>query len=272
MVVIMTDAPSQFDAFRKRREETVRGPQGNLALALTEWITEATDVPGVPGTWAPSPAHDGLLVSATDGDDIIVDGQYVDGTATVYTKTSMTPSSIHFGDGRTGFGIADGDRVALRVWDPERAEQLGFQGLDYYDFDPAWQLSGTYEAVEEGVGFEHDRSQGGKSREARSPGIIHFEYDGEHYKLLALRSGDSLQIVFADTTTGEETYGVGRFLFARPNEDGSVDLDFNRAIVPPCSMSDQFNCPLPPPSNRFPFRIEAGEKKPMFAMGTADEA
>ncbi|WP_293696882.1 DUF1684 domain-containing protein [uncultured Agrococcus sp.] len=268
----MTDARSQFDAFRKRREEAVRGPQGNLALALTEWVTEATDVDSVPGTWAPSPAGEGLLVSATDGDDIIVDGHYVDGTATVYTKTSMTPSSVHFGDGRTGLAIADGDRVALRVWDPERAEQLGFEGLDYFDFDPEWQLTGRFEPVDEGVDFEHERSQGGKPRDAKSPGIVHFEHEGEQYELLALRSGDSLQIVFADVTTGDDTYGVGRFLFARPDDDGSVDLDFNRAIVPPCSMSDQFNCPLPPPSNRFSFRVEAGEKKPMFAKEPAREA
>lgn len=268
----MTDARSQFDAFRKRREEAVRGPQGNLALALTAWITEATDVPGVPGTWAPSPSSDGLLVSATDSDEIIVDGQHVDGTATVFAKTSMTPSTVHFGDGRTGFAIADGERVALRVWDPERAEQRGFEKLDHFDFDPDWQLSGTFEAREDGVAFEHDRSQGGKPRGAMSPGIVHFDFDGEHYELLALRSGDSLQIVFADATTGDDTYEVGRFLFARPDEDNRVDLDFNRAIVPPCSMSDQFNCPLPPPSNRFPFRVEAGEKRPVFAQEADDQA
>lgn len=267
----MTDDRSQFDAFRNRREDVVRGPQGSLALALTAWVAEATEIDGVPGIWAPNPTADGLLVSATAGDEITVDGQLVSGTVSVYSKTSMTPSRIHFGDGRTGFVITDGDRTALRVWDPERADEMGFERIDAYDYDPTWRMSGRYEAADGGVVFSHERSQGGK-REATSPGMVRFEHDGAQYELLALPSGDTLQIVFADATTGVETYGVGRFLFVRPEDDGRVTLDFNRAIVPPCSMSDQFNCPLPPAANRFPFAITAGEKRPVFATEGADEA
>lgn len=268
----MTDDRSQFETFRARRDAAARGPQGNLALAITAWVDEAAEVDGVPGIWAPSPTADGLIVSATESDEITVDGRVIDGTATVYSKTSMTPSRIHFGDGRTGFVITDGDRQALRVWDPERAERLGFEGIDAFDFDPDWQLHGTFEPIDGGVSFEHDRSQGGKPRAAVSPGIVRLEHDGEAYELLALPSGDTLQIVFADATTGDETYEVGRFLFVRPEDDGSVLLDFNRATVPPCSMSDQFNCPLPPASNRFPFAIRAGEKQPVFASADDDRA
>ncbi len=78
----------------------------------------------------------------------------------------------------------------------------------------------------------------------------------------------TLLLVFGDETNGSETYGSGRFLFVQLRDDeGSVTLDFNRAFVPPCGFSAQYNCPLPPASNRFPLPIRAGEKNVVFRDG-----
>ncbi len=260
-------ARAQHEAFRRKRDLSVRGPQGAIALTTTAWVAEPTEIEGVPGTWAPSPTGDGLQVTADAAAEIVVDGQTVDGTVSVYAQQSMTPSSVRFDDRRTGSVIGPdfNGRFALRVWDADAAEERGFQGLAAFDYDPAWHLQGTFEPVEGGVAFEYGKSQGGSLRTALSPGRIRFEHDGEQVELVALPDGDSLQIVFADATTGEETYEVGRFLFVRPRNDGTVDLDFNRAIVPPCAMSDQFNCPLPPAGNRLGFPIPAGEQRPTFA-------
>ena len=41
----------------------------------------------------------------------------------------------------------------------------------------------------------------------------------------------------------------------------SIILDFNKAINPPCAFTEFAVCPLPPPENVLPFRIEAGEKR-----------
>ena len=38
-------------------------------------------------------------------------------------------------------------------------------------------------------------------------------------------------------------------------------IDFNRAYNPPCVFSPYATCPLPPPDNRLPLAVEAGEKK-----------
>jgi uncharacterized protein (DUF1684 family) len=260
-------AREQFAAFRRKRDQTVRAPQGALALLTTAWVSEPTEIEGVPGTWAPAPTGDGLQVTADASAEIVVDGQTVDGDATVYSQTSMTPSSVRFDDRLTATVIGPDfhGRFALRVWDAEAAEERGFTQLSAFDFDPAWQKHGTFEVVDGGVEFEHGKSQGGSLRKALSPGTIRFEHEGEQVELVALPDGDSLQIVFADATTGDETYDVGRFLFVRPRHDGTVDLDFNRAVVPPCAMSDQYNCPLPPAGNRLPFAIRAGERRPEFA-------
>lgn len=67
--------------------------------------------------------------------------------------------------------------------------------------------------------------------------------------------------VFRDATAGE-TYPACRFLFGEDPTDTEITLDFNRAISPPCAFTDFAVCPLPPPGNILPFRIEAGELAP----------
>lgn len=268
-----TTVPESHLAFRRKRDASVRGPQGAVALVTTAWVSEPTEVEGVPGTWAPSPAGDGLQVTADASAEIIVDGQVVDGAAMVYSYDSMTPSSVRFDDRRTAFVIGPDfhGRFALRVWDAEAGDDRGFDGISTFDYDPAWVKHGTFEPVDGGVAFEYGKSQGGSMRKGVSPGTIRFEHEGASVELVALPDGDSLQIVFADATTGEATYDVGRFLFVKPRHDGTVELDFNRAIVPPCAMSDQFNCPLPPAGNRLAFPIEAGEQRPIFAEAAQTE-
>ena len=84
---------------------------------------------------------------------------------------------------------------------------------------------------------------------------------------MTIGTGKALQIVFADETNDSETYSVGRFLFVVPNPDGTVTLDFNLAVLPPCAFSYNFNCPIPPKQNRLPFPIRAGEKNPVTSTG-----
>ncbi|MGB9604538.1 MAG: DUF1684 domain-containing protein, partial [Bryobacteraceae bacterium] len=52
---------------------------------------------------------------------------------------------------------------------------------------------------------------------------------------------------------------AGRFLYADASRSGRAVLDFNRAVNPPCAYTPYTTCPLPPPQNRLPFEIPAGE-------------
>lgn len=52
-----------------------------------------------------------------------------------------------------------------------------------------------------------------------------------------------------------------RFLDAAPPTNGKVVLDFNLAANPPCAFTPFATCPLPPPSNRLPLAVTAGERK-----------
>jgi uncharacterized protein (DUF1684 family) len=68
-----------------------------------------------------------------------------------------------------------------------------------------------------------------------------------------------LFFVFRDKTSGKTTYPAARFLYADLPVNGRVILDFNKAYNPPCVFTPYATCPLPPPENRLPIPVEAGE-------------
>ena len=256
--------------FRRRRDLAVVQPQGNLALVNTQWVDSPQPVYGVSGVWSPLPAgQSGLRVEALAVDDIRVDGVLVDGDAIVAGRDSPSPSSVVFSATVTGFVIASEDgKYALRVWDSESDGIRDFGRIDAFDYTTEWVITAEWTEIVGGstVGIEHLKDEG-VPREKTLPGEITFTKDGVDYNLAAFKDGRALLLVFADATNGVSTYSVGRFLMVAPNSDGSITLDFNRAFLPPCGFSYNFNCPLPPKQNRFAVPIEAGEKNVLNGAG-----
>jgi uncharacterized protein len=78
--------------------------------------------------------------------------------------------------------------------------------------------------------------------------------------------GGGLFLPFADSTSGNETYGGGRYLLDTVKgadlgvESGRLVLDFNFAFNPSCSYDPKWLCPLAPTQNRLPIPIRAGER------------
>lgn len=216
--------------WQAERRAAVTSATGNLALIETRWTGEAPDL-------------DAEQRAASD----------------TVTVTPVERTNIETGQAEHG----------LRVWDADAPAIRAFDRIDTYDYDPAWVLEGHFTPVSDSrrVSFEHIRDNGG-TRDLVVPGDIRLELDGQEYTLAAFDDGGTLLLVFGDETNGSETYGSGRFLFVQLRDDeGSVVLDFNRAFVPPCGFSAQYNCPLPPASNRFPLPIRAGEKNVVFRDG-----
>jgi uncharacterized protein (DUF1684 family) len=264
-------AEQLYATYHERRELSVVQPKGSLALVNTQWIDSEQTIYGVPGVWAPLPAgQSGLLVTATAADNITVDGVLVEGSAVVRGKDDAAPSEIAFSDTVTGFVIAsEQGNYALRVWDSNSEGIQDFGSIDGFAYNPDWVITAKWNEIPGGmtVGFEHLKDDGA-TREEVVPGEITFSKDGVDYDLAAFKAGRALQLVFADATNGDSTYSVGRFLFVAPNADGTITLDFNRAILPPCAFSYNFNCPLPPKQNRFAVPIEAGEKNVLKKDGS----
>ena len=221
--------------WQAQRHAAVTAPTGNLALVETRWTDEPVDVAA---EFAAAPP-------------------------------SVTVTSIRREDIATG-----GTQYGVRVWDAASPAIGSFDRIDTYDYDPAWVVTGTFVPVADDrtVPFEHIRDNGG-TRDLVVPGDILVTVGGHEYTLAAFDDGGTLLLVFADETNGAETYGAGRFLpvqregGATAGDPGEVVLDFNRAFVPPCGFSAQYNCPLPPAANRFPLPIRAGEKNVVFRDG-----
>ena len=102
----------------------------------------------------------------------------------------------------------------------------------------------------------------GTADEENSPGAAVFTKDNQTYRMDALDAGGNrIWFIFADETSGKETYGAGRFLYSdKPDSNGIVILDFNEAYNPPCVFTRFATCPLPPKDNYLKLRITAGEK------------
>lgn len=270
----MTDAaqaptPEQELArYHARREEGVVTATGPLALVNTQWVDSEQPIWGVRGRWLPDP--EGLRVIAGPEDDIVVDGKLVDGEVLVRAKDQPEPSTIVFDGTRTGTVITNNEGGhALRVWDSNSEAIQEFGSIGIFPYNPEWVITAKFTENPAGttLGFEHLKDEGG-AREEVIPGEITFTKDGVDYNLAAFKAGRALQLVFADATSGVDSYGVGRFLYLAPNPDGTITLDFNRAVLPPCAFSYAFNCPLPPKQNRFAVRIEAGESNVLKKDGS----
>jgi len=80
--------------------------------------------------------------------------------------------------------------------------------------------------------------------------------------------GGGIFLPFGDETNGHETYGAGRYLLDTVKgadlggQGDRLVLDFNFAFNPSCAYDETWACPLSPPPNRLPVRVEAGELLP----------
>src|SRR5690606_16508539 len=123
-----------------------------------------------------------------------------------------------------------------------------FPGIDYFDIDPGFRFEAQFEAHPPGQTIEIANVLGTLDPMA-NPGRVVFEKDGQEFSLEAVDEGDGqLFLIFADRTSGHETYAAARFLYAQPADaNGRTVVDFNRAYNPPCAFSAFSTCPLPPP-------------------------
>lgn len=263
----MTESDEKFALFHSRREMQVAEPFGSLALVLTQWLDSEQAVWGVPGRWAPrTDGERGLVLTARPEDQIIVNGELVNGSVTLNGPGETAPS-ITLSDTRCATVIAEEGLSGLRVWDSKSESIENFGGIDTFPYNPDWVVKGKWKPNPTGTTMDVEKKLGVAKTEV-IPGEIEFNHEGHTVSLATIGTGKALQIVFADVTNGSETYSVGRFLFVVPNIDGTVTMDFNYAVLPPCAFSYNFNCPIPPKQNRLPFAVRAGERNVLASDGS----
>lgn len=277
VAIAATPAPAghaqEVEAWRTQRLERLTSPTGWLSLVGLDWLRPGRNTIGGAKdndiVIAKAPARLGVVT--LDGDAVTIEleadtAATIDGgnsaRATLLDDSHEKPTVVAFGT--VSFYLVDrGGRKGLRIKDSEAATRTGFAGLDNYAIDPTWRIEAEWVAFDPPQSLEIPNVLG--TIDAMPvPGKAVFERDGKRYELLpVLETPDAKELffIFADRTSGKQTYGAGRFLYAAPAQDGKVVLDFNRAYNPPCAFTPFATCPLAPPENRLPIAVTAGEKR-----------
>ncbi|MEJ2614801.1 MAG: DUF1684 domain-containing protein [Ignavibacteriaceae bacterium] len=142
-----------------------------------------------------------------------------------------------------------------------------FQDLKYYDVNPDYVFkSKLYEYKNKDTVKIFGTK--GEERKAVRYGYVKINFkQGERdvnvYKSTSKNGETYYSIWFTDQTTGDETYGVGRYLDFdfKPDSNFIYTVDFNLAYNPYCSYSAIYSCAIPTKEDHIDVAIKAGEKR-----------
>jgi uncharacterized protein (DUF1684 family) len=257
--------------WRKGRDESIRRENNWLALAGLFWLKLGRNrigsdpnneiqlperAPGSLGVFD----YDGKSVTlrVNGGNNVMVNGKPVN-FAMLQPDTVEEPSFIDIDDIRLVV-IQRGNRLGIRMWDNQREARRSFPTRIWYDVDENFLLPARYTPYDRPkTALFPDMS--GENSEFPVDGFIAFNFEGKEYRLdVTKEDDDSIFVRFWDPTSETEAYPTGRYLVADVDQDGNIELDFNRAYNPPCAFTDFATCVFAPEQNRLDFKVLAGEK------------
>lgn len=265
---------SEIKEWHKERVEALKTENGWLNLAGLFWLEDGRNSFGADGKnkivfpSGKSPANLGTFIvengqitlEAKPEAEIYINDQPA--AAAAVTKLTIFPYEkpiVLKHKSLRWFIIKRGDKFAVRLKDLESPYLKEFKGIDTYPVSQDWKVKAKFEPTEGRKIPITDIT--GRLDYQDSPGVLVFNIKGKEYRLDALKSGEGFFILFGDNTNKKETYGSGRFLYTKKlDADGYTDLDFNRAINPPCAFTPYATCPLPPKQNVLALAVTAGEK------------
>ncbi|MFV2073448.1 MAG: DUF1684 domain-containing protein [Thermoanaerobaculales bacterium] len=283
LVAACTEAPAPIDPayraeveqWRADRLEKLTAEDGWLSLTGLNWLTPGenrfgsapdsavvlpdSSIPEIAGLLILGP-NNTVAAHAAPGSGVQINGEPL-ATASLRSDAEGEPDIITAG--RISFYIIDRDgRMGARVKDPQSPARAEFAGIENFPVDEAYRVTARFES------YQAPREVAiptvlGQDTSMIATGLLRFTIDGCEQTLepyVESPDDERLFLIFRDPTSGDSTYGAGRFLSAdAPGEDATTVLDFNRAYNPPCAFTPYATCPLPPPQNMLEVPIEAGE-------------
>ena len=261
------------EAWRSARVASLTKPHGWLSLIGMEWLKNGENTigsaednsivlphgPKYIGSFKLS--DEKIEFTPVKGVQINVDDKAIESTIPVYMDSS--DDTTVFTIDSFLFYVIERGKPALRIKDSASQDIKNFKGIEYFPLDENFLVEAEFIPYEPVKEIEIINVLGLLSKET-ALGKLSFDIKGQNYKLDVMDADDEFYIIFADKTSGRTTYGPGRFLYVnKPTANNMTTINFHKAYNPPCAFSDYSTCPLPPPQNRIPVFIEAGEKKYM---------
>ena len=154
-------------------------------------------------------------------------------------------------------------RLWIRAWDEDHPRRATFQLPGTFPLSAGWRVAARFDSFAVARDFRvADVAEG--TQAYHSPGELVFHIAGREHRLAVSADSGSRDyfIMLWDSTAISSTYGAGRYLrVPLADATGWTVIDFNRTYNPPCAFTAFSTCAFPPPENRLPFAITAGEKR-----------
>lgn len=260
-----------LDDWKAKRVASLTRPHGWLSLIGMEWLHNGQNSIGSASdnsiVLPHGPEHIGSFI--LDGNNIVfnvnkgielkANKELVSNQIPVMMDSSGKPTIFTIDTFQ--FYVIERGKPALRIKDSSAKTLAEFKGLNYFEVSEKFKVKAEFIPYDPIKEIEIINVLGLLSKD-KALGKLRFNVEGKNYHLDVMDAGDDYYVIFADKTSGRTSYGPGRFLYVpKANKDNITTIDFNKAYNPPCAFSDYSTCPLPPPQNRIPVFINAGEMK-----------
>ncbi len=149
------------------------------------------------------------------------------------------------------------------------ADLKNFVSLAFFDINADFFVNAKFVRTENEVPFEMPTTTDRKPMYVKY-GEVYFDLKGKKFKMNVYQSLDLVKIEkyknnlflpFTDLTSGNESYGGGRYIELSIPSGNVLSIDFNQAYNPYCAYNYKYSCPIPPKENDLNVAILAGVKK-----------
>lgn len=258
--------------WRQERETDLTSDDGWLTVVGLEWLHEGVNTVGSgPGNDVTLPASipaqlgtltlagEVVLLEVSADAEVLIDGVAVRTASLKHDTEEGGPTRVVIGTVNF-FIIRRSGQYGVRIRDKASAARQSFTGRNWFPLDESYRVTGQFTPHNPPRTVEVATVTGQLSP-MQNVGRIDFTLRGEPLSLEAFSARDNqVWVILRDATSGRQSYGAGRFLYAPLADDGTVTLDFNRAYHPPCAFTHYATCPMPPRENILSLPIEAGER------------
>lgn len=150
-----------------------------------------------------------------------------------------------------------------------KKERKQFTGHHFFPIDESYRVTATVELLPKGDDNKLPfNTSSGDSRIYQRYARLSFELNGSSYQLYVYFNpnnsnpeyDDYAFIPFTDETSGEESYGGGRYIDLQMPLTDTVVVDFNKSYNPYCAYTTGYSCAIPPRENHLNTYVRAGIK------------